>query len=317
MKISIIVPIYNSSNYLNKCVDSLIDQTYRDIEIILVNDGSTDDSLEICNYYKSNDNRIVIINKKNGGLSDARNVGLDISSGNYVLFVDSDDYIELNTCEKFVDVIKDNKVDILSGNARRIDGNNIMLINHSLAITDKLVTGNEFLKNELQNNSMNMAAWLNIYNTNFLKSNKLYYKKGIFHEDELFTPQAFLKAQNVMSINITFYNYIIRKNSITTKANQIKNAKDILYICKTLEKIYLNLENDKLKKYLNNHIVNLYLNIFQVARLYKKKYKYLVDRNLLKNKGYTRLNKIRVKLFCISPKLYYFINFVRKQFIIS
>ena len=94
MKISIIVPIYNVEKYLERCINSLINQTYKNIEIILVNDGSTDNSLIICEKYKNIDSRIILVNKENGGLSDARNVGIDNSSGNYITFIDSDDYID-------------------------------------------------------------------------------------------------------------------------------------------------------------------------------------------------------------------------------
>ena len=92
--ISVVIPVYNVEQYLPKCIESIMNQTYKNLEIILVNDGSTDGSQKICEEYKSIDNRIKIINKENGGLSDARNVGIDNSSGNYITFIDSDDYID-------------------------------------------------------------------------------------------------------------------------------------------------------------------------------------------------------------------------------
>lgn len=94
--ISVIVPIYNTSKYLSKCIDSIINQTYKNLEIILVNDGSTDNSLDICNKYKLIDSRIIIINKDNGGLSSAKNIGLDNHKGRYIAFIDSDDYVDNN-----------------------------------------------------------------------------------------------------------------------------------------------------------------------------------------------------------------------------
>ena len=90
--LSVIVPIYNTEKYLNRCVDSIINQTYKDLEVILVNDGSTDGSLAICREYEKKDVRVKVVNKENGGLSSARNAGLDVSSGDYVTFVDSDDF---------------------------------------------------------------------------------------------------------------------------------------------------------------------------------------------------------------------------------
>jgi len=110
--ISIIVPIYNVEIYLEKCLNSIINQTYKNIEILLINDGSSDNSLRICKKYQKKDKRIVLINKKNGGLSSARNAGIDKASGNYLLFIDSDDYIEIDMIEKLYNNIKSNNADI-------------------------------------------------------------------------------------------------------------------------------------------------------------------------------------------------------------
>lgn len=98
-KITVIVPVYNVENYLEKCLDSLINQTYKNLEIIVINDGSTDNSGEICQEYAQKDNRIVYIEKENGGQSEARNMGLDRMTGSYVTFVDSDDWVELDYVE--------------------------------------------------------------------------------------------------------------------------------------------------------------------------------------------------------------------------
>lgn len=100
MLFSIIVPVYNVASCLNRCITSLREQTYRDIEIILVDDGSTDSSSELCDEYAKADNRIRVIHKENGGLSDARNKGMELATGKYILFVDSDDYINQDACEK-------------------------------------------------------------------------------------------------------------------------------------------------------------------------------------------------------------------------
>ena len=115
-KITVIVPVYNVENYLNKCLDSLINQTYKNLEIIVINDGSTDNSGEICQEYAQKDNRIVYIEKENGGPSDARNAGLDRMTGSYVTFVDSDDWIELDYVEILYKKITEYQADIAVGN---------------------------------------------------------------------------------------------------------------------------------------------------------------------------------------------------------
>ena len=109
-KISIIVPVYNVELYLEKCIESIINQTYTNIEIILVDDGATDSSGNICDLYSKKDSRIKVIHKRNGGLSDARNVGIEKAVGQYLMFVDSDDYIDKTMCEKLYNALKKQKI---------------------------------------------------------------------------------------------------------------------------------------------------------------------------------------------------------------
>lgn len=110
--VSVVIPIYNVEKYLRKCIETVIDQTYTNIEIILVNDGSTDNSLQICNQFKEKDKRIKVINKKNGGLSDARNVGIKNAQGKYICFIDSDDFISEKYIEELHNLIVENKAQI-------------------------------------------------------------------------------------------------------------------------------------------------------------------------------------------------------------
>ena len=121
-KISIIVPVYNVESYLSNCIDSILNQTFKDFELILVNDGSTDKSLEICKHYKNMDDRIFIIDKKNGGLSSARNAGLDIIKGEYIGFVDSDDYIHPQMYELLYKQIIENEADISMCEFKKVFG---------------------------------------------------------------------------------------------------------------------------------------------------------------------------------------------------
>ena len=122
-EVSVIIPVYNVENYVKKCIDSVINQTYTNIEIILVDDGSTDSCGSICKEYSLRDNRILVIHKKNGGLSEARNVGLSYAKGNYILFVDGDDYIEKNMIEKLYNTILSNDSDMALCNFFYVDEN--------------------------------------------------------------------------------------------------------------------------------------------------------------------------------------------------
>ena len=158
-----------------------------------------------------------------------------------------------------------------------------------------------------------MAAWLNLYNREFLLKNNLQFSVGLLHEDEEFTPRAFLKASKVMGTDIFFYNYLIREGSITTAKNKLRNAEHMMNICKKLEKLYNNVQEQELRNLLNDSLVNKFLNTFQVADLHKKKYSYLVDKKFLTGKALTKKNKIRVRIFQMSKTAYYYINKISKK----
>ncbi|ANX00210.1 hypothetical protein CSTERLE_00685 [Thermoclostridium stercorarium subsp. leptospartum DSM 9219] len=310
--ISIIVPIYNVEKYLEICLQSILKQTYRNIEVILVDDGSSDRCPYICDFYSDKYENVKVIHKKNGGLSDARNVGLEIAKGEYILFVDSDDYIDINTCELFIKEIGYNEPDIVVGNARVIKDKNIKEMRHKY-ITTGIVTGEKYLKEELKTKTMYMSACLNLYRKSFLMDNNLKFRVGILHEDEEFTPRVFLKAQKVIGTGIIFYNYVIRNGSITRQKDLTKNAIDIISICYELEKIYNNIEDKELKILLYDNLVNKFLYAFQIGKLYKTEFNKLINKDFLDKDVYFEKTKFKVNLFCFNSKLYYFINYLEKK----
>lgn len=311
--ISIIVPVYNVEQYLEKCIRSIINQTYKLLEIILIDDGSTDFSGDICDRFSKKDSRIHVIHKKNGGLSDARNVGISKATGEYILFVDSDDWIELSTCEKFIEALAIKKVDIVSGNAKRIEDINEEFMKHCDKSNRIVQSGQNYLKEQLRDDKMYMAAWLNLYKRTFLIKNNLYFVKGRLHEDEQFTPRCFLKAKSVVGMEMIFYNYRIRENSITTQDRKEKNALSIIETCKELEKIYEEIKDTELKKLLNNTLVDRYLNAFQIGKLYRKKYNCIINKKFLIGKSYSLRNKRKVFLFIFNKRLYFLINYISKS----
>lgn len=309
MLFSIIVPVYKVEEYLHRCVQSLILQTYKDIEIILVDDGSPDSCPQICDEYAKQDNRVRVIHKENGGLSDARNVGLAIAQGEYVIFVDSDDYIEKNTCEAFSQYLNLG-ADILVGDANIVGQRNGFLL-HNDDLKGKSVSGKEYLKRSLSANQAPMAAWLSIYKRDFLSQNNLCFKYGILHEDEQFSPRAFLVASKVVYTGINFYNYFIREDSITTKKDLRRNAHDLYKTLFELEKIYLKIQDEQLKKLLLDSLVIKYLNMFFIGCLYKYKKDFLY-KDFLKRNAYRKKTKLKVRLFRFSPRIYCMVNRLTK-----
>lgn len=307
IKFSIIVPVYNVEEYLRRCLESICNQTYRNIEVILVDDGSTDCSPAICDEYALKDERILVIHKKNGGLSDARNTGMEVATGDYIFFIDSDDYIELDTCELFKSYAE-KSYDILIGDAF-VEGG-ICSLQH--VQINKVIDGVSYYKRALKECKAPMAACINVYRRCFLLQENLWFKYGILHEDEEFTPRCFLNAQSVVITNIYFYHYAIRNDSITTKADKRKNAVDLFSTCVELSGIADTLADEELKKYIKDALVGKYLSLFQDGKLHQYGTEYLHKDFVWKN-AYRLKNRLKALLFCIAPSLYYFVNLQVKK----
>lgn len=180
-KVSIIVPVYKVERELDRCVQSLFKQTYNNLEIILVDDGSPDKCPELCENYAEMDKRVKDIHKENGGLSDARNAGLKQATGEYILYVDSDDYIDLDTCERFIKAAGNQKIDIIVGNAimEKSDGKEMMI--HSATPSGITYTAKQFIMSAVKAYQWYAPAWLNMYRRDFLLDNQLYFKIGLLY----------------------------------------------------------------------------------------------------------------------------------------
>lgn len=210
IKISVIIPVYNVEKYIGQCLDSIVNQTYKNLEIIIVNDGSNDNSLEIINRYSQNDRRIKIINLENKGVSFARNIGIKNSEGNYISFVDSDDYLNLNTYEKLV---------------KNLDGEDLIIFNYGRfenstreIIKEKYVSDDEMqeLPEEKRYlySKINHSCWNKLYKTEYLKRNKFKFLE-ILYEDAVWKVETMFLTSNIKLIDETFYYYRInRKDSI-------------------------------------------------------------------------------------------------------
>lgn len=225
MKVSIIIPVYNVEKYLEKCLDSAVSQTLKDIEIICINDGSTDSSQEILNNYKKNYNNIKVINQENKGISSARNLGLNIAKGEYIYFLDSDDYINVKTMEICYKELKKNNLDIITFDAEcfiddeynDLEYNDIIAENYDRRILNsKVMNGEEFFIYLNEKGMYKCPVWLNLYKREFIENNKLYFYEGIIHEDEVHTMKSYIKANRIKYINNKFFKRRIRNNSIMT-----------------------------------------------------------------------------------------------------
>ncbi|MBS4205804.1 glycosyltransferase [Lederbergia citrea] len=217
-KISIIVPVYKVEQYIHKCINSILAQTFKEFELILVNDGSPDCCGEICDEYAKRDARIKVIHKENGGLADARNAGLEIAQGDYIGFVDSDDWIEPDMYELLYNMCTENDCEISSCTST-IYFTDKTVINgtHPLTIHDRNEAMKEILKGELYDE----VVWTKLIKRNLL--NDIRFPVGRIYEDTAFTYKVIHKSQRVCSIGLPKYHYIKRENSIMDLA--IKNLR--------------------------------------------------------------------------------------------
>ena len=219
--ISVVVPIYNVENYLKKCIESIINQTYDYIEIILVDDGSTDKSGEICDEYEKIDTRIQVIHKENGGLSDARNSGLRIARGEYIAFIDSDDFIEKNFIEVLYKLCKENNAEIAQCEFGKVGYEKFNIVQEKKDTEILIKTGKQMIYDIYNGKHMiYTVAWNKLYKRSLFKG--IEYPKGKINEDEATTYKLFYKATKVVITNQKLYNDVYRKNSIMNRKYNIK-----------------------------------------------------------------------------------------------
>lgn len=216
--ISVIIPVYNVENYLHECVDSVLNQTYGNFEILLVNDGSTDSSGKICDEYLEKDDRITVIHQKNGGPSKTRNTGLENATGKYIYFLDSDDYIEKNTLELLVDTAEANCADLVFFDAHSFADNGDD-IKQGYIVNGKYDTksGYEILTELYRNKDYHCAIYLLFIKHQLLIDNKISFLESAYcSEDMLFTYQVYCSAQKTVQCKNTLYHRRYRSGSIVT-----------------------------------------------------------------------------------------------------
>ena len=214
MLISIIIPIYKVESYLERCIDSVLHQTYRDIEIILVDDGSPDNCGKICDEFALKDNRVVVLHKENSGLSSARNAALDICKGDYIMFVDSDDYVEPTFCEEALNILIQKNVLCASFGYFEIRKNQCLKMGTSkprILTTEEAIGQLITLTDVIYN-----LAWNKIYHRSLF--NSIRYPQGKIFEDQGTTYKLFHLADHIYVTNIPLYYYFRRDDSITGQA---------------------------------------------------------------------------------------------------
>lgn len=313
--ISIIVPIYNVEKYLNRCVESIIRQSYTNLEIILIDDGSTDNCYEICIQYKKKDKRIKVIHQQNEGLSSARNTGVANAKGDYISFVDSDDWIHPDFIRNLYYTMKKNNSQIVECLAIPIstyfiDDNNIEFD----CLENQEFNGEECFNEFIKGKFFKQTVWNKLYKKEVLED--LLFEVGKIHEDEYWTYQVFDKAKKVSYVNYIGYYYFQRNDSIMGRKFSIKNMDGFEARCERLAFVKKNHQNLIQIELLNfsltciyyyNLIFNSDLNIKSNLLEYVKDC-YKVTLKQLNFKNVSIKKKMWFLVFLIVPNLYCKIN---------
>ena len=300
MKLSIIVPVYNVEQYIHQCIYSIVNQTIKDIEILVINDGTLDKSIEIINEF--HDDRIKIINQRNGGLSSARNTGIKYATGEYIVFIDSDDYLlREDVLEDMYNQIYEDDADILVGNALAVYDNDtsVKMTRNSRVFTKQIISSEDFLKRFLEAKSMLAPVWLNIYKNSLIKDMR--FREGILHEDEEFTPRIFLKAKKISVYPKEFYGYRQRVGSISKAGDMTKNSVDLINTCMELEKKFDCIEDKKLRLLYKDYLVMLMIHAIRIGgntKISNEIYKFLFANS------YSIKNKIKSLMIRCIPQFF-------------
>ena len=275
-KVSIIVPVYNNERYIKECIDSIIKQTYENIEIIIINDGSTDKSEDIIKGYESIDNRVVYIKQENGGPSKARNRGIDESTGNYIMFVDSDDTVDKHYVEFMLNEAISKDYDILCCGYTDISKYGVF----NISDYDKYDTPNKDTFLELACKGTGGVLWGKIFKKNIITQNNIELKEEIFMcEDLIFILQYMTQCESFGSINKYLYNYN-RLNDSSISSNISNNYID---------------NHIKVCKYIDQILTSSYINTLQINKIISNRIQSLVIVLLeleICNKSKLKINKI-------------------------
>ena len=278
MKLSVIIPVYNVEKYINRAVESIIKQNFTDLEIILINDGSTDNSLQEINLLSKKYENIKVFTQENQGVSSTRNLGIKKAQGEYICFLDADDYLEDGVLNKFYSLCKESNLDVIRGAYKIYSEEKNDFLSHNpptFPYLNKVLSGTEFLDYSMKYHFNEVVPWLGLFKRQYILDNDLFFPNGIsYEEDQLMFLKAMLSGGKFMQVQDYFITYVYRKYSCT-KNLDFKKAEDVAYIVQE-EKRYINSLNLCRKTY-KSALKYISSSFYQLTSIYGR-----VDKSLRK-----------------------------------
>lgn len=318
--ISIIVPVYNVEKYVSECLDSILNQTYEDIEVIVIDDGSTDNSGRICDEYQEKDSRIKVFHQENKGLSAAKNAGIENASGKYLMFIDSDDTITTDMCEKLMNAAINNDVDMVLCNVLYVNEENQTLTDvpdSYKKLNDCTMTGREFIKSLCDNYNVAFVISCNkLYKNEILRDFR--FIEGLFEEDEAGIHHIAHKCKKIVFVSDVCYLYRQRNGSIMNRQHNLKKLDNTLGLLDRLEFIKKHNYEEETIYRLENEIIHDFIrsvrsldrksrtHISEIKRFHKMLIP--VATHLYDWKELTAREKYTLKIFKISPLIFFYWN---------
>ncbi len=333
--VSVVVPIYNTEKYLEQCIESLINQTYRNIEILLIDDASPDKCPEICDSWQKKDQRIKVIHKQNEGLGMARNTGINNSQGDYILFVDSDDYIDTRLIEEAVTEAKNNNAEIVCYGFKKILKGKVIgefipklkrKLFEDIQIREKLLPELIATSDKNSKNIIEMSACMELISTELIKNNKWLFisEREIISEDVCSLLELYSNVKTVYILEKPYYCYRINENSITHTYNEndLKNIKIFYDYCINLCNKHEYNEETKLRfqkralnymiAYLKN-VINSKESCIKKTRTIRKCINDMWIRELIKNNiNKNNTTNTHILYICIFLRLTLFVYIITK-----
>ncbi|MGL5963481.1 MAG: glycosyltransferase family 2 protein [Fusobacteriaceae bacterium] len=320
LKLSVIIPAYNVENYIERCIESVCNQTEKNLEIIVVNDGSTDKTKKKLEKFQKKDKRIIVINKVNGGLSSARNAGINIAKGEYICHLDGDDWIEKTAYEKMLNLAIEKNLDIVISDYYDDYDNKKIVKNYDIKLESKIYSGEDYLKEYFAGKGVS-AIWNKIYKTDLYIKYRIKHPEKISIGEDLETlSKLLLNAKRISKINESFVHYIQNPNSMTRNKIALK-FKDLINVFENIENYFK--EQQKYQEYkvqiLQYKIIHFSNFIFYPSYWKNKEYienvNYIINffskkdvkENLIILDGF-RKNFYRLEYYFKSKKLIYIIN---------
>ena len=290
--ISVIIPVYNSENFLSKCVESVLTQTYLNYEIILIDDGSDDNSAQMCDAYAERNSNIRSFHKSNGGASSARNVGIKEAAGKYIFFLDSDDWLEPNAFEEMITAAKKENAGLVFCEAQAIDDEGKIEYKDNYSYKEQYPTDDSFstMMKMMERKEFHVVIWMLLLDREIFTNNNLLFEEGIMYEDMILSYQLYCLAHRSAHVQQKLYNRRYRSNSVMTSKKTEKNYVSSATVYREVSKFRLTLPKEKQSP---KHVIRCAFNVLiiyrqmssDIRKKYKSDYEAIVN-DILYNNAY-------------------------------